>query len=198
MSHEPRKITPAFFAGSSFALLILQGCSEYRPTANEQDHPAGSTRIEKKSIAGCWNEVLNPISDYYCVDLCFSLKYDDFKQLVATPDKVHYRKEWDVLGLEWVETVDTRALKAYGTYSLSGNKLHRRWSFPDRPNPDSAENFRADTELRFRKDTLEISGHLYLRADSLLNCGTDSPWATFDPDPPSGGGGGGGGGGDWD
>lgn len=194
---ESRAFAPVLPAGLLAALLLLQACGENRPTENESDLPPGSTRIEKKTIAGCWNEVLNPISDYFCVDLCFSLKYDEFKQLVASPDKIHYRKEWDLLGLEWVETVDTRALKAYGTYSLSGNKLHRRWSFPDRPNPDTAENFRADTELRFRNDTLEVSGHLYLRADSLLNCGSGSPWTTFDPDPPSGGGGGGGGG-DWD
>jgi hypothetical protein len=69
--------------------------------------------------------------------------------------------------------------------------LHREFQYPDPPDPDTAEIFRADTKLFFREDTLVAAGHYYLRADKDLNCGSASPWETFDPDPPdppSGGG----------
>lgn len=152
-------------------------------------------RIEKKDIAGCWHEVKNPVTSFYCVDLCFSLKTDDFEQVLTAPEPFTYKVRYDLLGIKWTETTRTQSLKAYGNYSLDENILKREFVFPDPPDPDTAEMFRPETVLKFRDDTLIAAGHLYLRPDSLLNCGLTSIWKTFDPnppdpDPPKGGGGG--------
>lgn len=187
----------------SLLFPLLAGCDFL--TTQRQDPIASRTFIPtKKEIAGCWHEVKNPrrdstaypVTDLFCVDLCFSLATDRFEQAVYTREKVSYKKHYDLFGLEWTETTRTNALKAFGTYSLSKGELRRKWDFPDPPSPDTAEIWQPTTTVAMRDDTLEAAGHVFLRPDSSRHCGT--LWATFDPDPDPDGGGGGGGGIDWD